>query len=78
MTGSINNKFPKYYLSKLSHSCFPTIKFNNTPTKEIERIIKSLRNSHVYDEISTKILKVSAPLNYICNESVISGTFPTH
>jgi Notch-like protein len=41
-----------------------------------------LKNSHGYDEISTKILKVSAPfirspLNYICNKS-ISRSFPTH
>ena len=40
------------------------------------------KNSHGYDEISTKILKVSAPfisslLNYICNKSILSGTFPT-
>jgi Notch-like protein len=46
--------------------------------------MKSLRllNSHGYDEIYTKILKESAPfisppLNYICNKSVVSGTFPT-
>jgi hypothetical protein len=50
----------------------------------VERIIRSLRlkNSCGYDEISTKILKVSAPfisspLNYICNKSIISGIFPT-
>jgi hypothetical protein len=71
-------------LSKLSHNPFPDIKFNNTSSKEIERIINSLKlkNSHGYDEISTKILKVSAPfisspLNYICNKSILSGTFPT-
>jgi hypothetical protein len=45
--------------------------------------MKSLRlkNSHGYGEISTKILKVSAPfisspLNYICIKSIVSGTFP--
>jgi hypothetical protein len=41
-----------------------------------------LKNSHGHDEISTKILKVcapfiSSPLNYICNNSILSGTFPT-
>jgi Notch-like protein len=69
-------------LSKLSHNSFANIKFNNTSTKGIERIVKSLKNSHGYDEISTKILQVSAPfitsLNYIFNKSIISGTFPTH
>jgi hypothetical protein len=46
--GSSNNRNPKYYLSKLSCNSFPNIKFNNTATKETERIIKSLRlkNSH--------------------------------
>jgi hypothetical protein len=52
-------------------------------TKEIERIINSLKikESSGYDEISTKILKTSAPfisspLSYICNKSMLSGTFP--
>jgi hypothetical protein len=40
------------------------------------------KNSFGYDEISVKILKVSspfviAPLNYICNRSILSGSFPT-
>ena len=44
--------------------------------------IKSLKskNSHGYDELSVKILKLSSqfitsPLNYICNKSLSSGTF---
>jgi hypothetical protein len=79
-----DNKTPTYYLSKLSHNPFPNITFNNTSTKEIERIIKSIRvkNSHGYDGITTKKLKVSvlyisSPLNYICNKSIRSGTFST-
>jgi Notch-like protein len=71
-------------LSKILHNPFPNIKFNNTSTKEIERIIKYIRvkNLHGYDGITTKMLKVSAPyisspLNYICNKSLRSGTFPT-
>jgi hypothetical protein len=46
-----------------------------TTTEEIERIIKSLKtkNSYGYDEISTKILKISCPflnfpINYLCNK----------
>jgi hypothetical protein len=80
-----DNKNPMYYLSKISHNPFPNIKFNNTSTKEIERITKSIevKNSHEYDRITIKILKVSAPyisspLNYICNKSIRSGTFPIH
>jgi hypothetical protein len=54
-------------------------------TKEIENIIISLKskNSGRYDEISVKILKLSssfiaAPLNYICNRSILSGSFPNN
>jgi Notch-like protein len=41
-----------------------------------------IKNSHEYDGITTKMLKVSAPyisspLNYICNKSTRPGTFPT-
>lgn len=61
----------------------PIIKFNDMSTKEIETIIKSLRtkNSYGYDEISVKILKLSAPfinspLAYICNKAHSSGIFP--
>jgi hypothetical protein len=66
---------------------FNTCQFNiifDRTTKEIEYIIKSVKskNSCGYDEISVKILKISclfitAPLNYICNRSVLSGSFPT-
>jgi hypothetical protein len=73
-----------YCLSKISHNTFPNIKFNNTLTEDIEIIIKyiSVNNLHGYDGITTKMLKVSAlyissPLNYMCNKSIRSGTFPT-
>jgi hypothetical protein len=78
------NKNPNYYLLNLFHKPFPSIKFKNMSTKEIERIINSLKIKETsgYDEISTKILKTSAPfisspLSYICNKSMLSGTFPT-
>jgi hypothetical protein len=52
-------------------------------THEIERIIKSLKSKNTggYDEISTQILKLSAPyiislLTYICNAILNSGIFP--
>jgi hypothetical protein len=69
--GKSDNKNPTYYLPKISHSTFHNIKFNNTSTKEIERIINPIRvkNSHEYGGITIKMLKVSAPyiscpLNY--------------
>jgi hypothetical protein len=60
-----NNIDPKYYLSKSFQDYFPNIKFKSTSAKESERIIRSLRlkNSHGYDEISTKILKAIAPFH---------------
>jgi hypothetical protein len=82
--GTSNNNIPTYYLYEIAHNPFPNIKFNNTSTKETERIINSIRvkNSHEYDGISAKMLKVSAPyisspFNYICNKSTRSGTFLT-
>ena len=62
---------------------FPTVKYQNTSTAEIEKVIESLKakDSHGYDEISVKILKlsspfISSPLNYICNKLLSSGIFP--
>jgi Notch-like protein len=74
----------KIQCTKISHNPFPNINFNNTSTKEIEKIINSIRvkNSHGYEAITIKMSKISAPyinspLNYICNKSIRSGTFPT-
>ena len=62
---------------------YPSMECKCTITKEIERIIKSLKtkNSYGYDEISTKILKIScpfisSPINYICNKMLFWGVFP--
>jgi hypothetical protein len=75
---------PNYYLSNQQHRAFPNINFKNTSTKEIEKIIRSLKakGSHGYDGITAKILKISAPfisspLSYIFSKSMISGIFPT-
>ena len=62
---------------------YPSMGSKYSSTKEIEQIIKSLKtkNSCGYDEISTKILKIScpfisSPVNYICNKMLIWGVFP--
>ena len=61
-----------------------TLKY--TTPKELEKIIKSIKskkkNSHRYDGIPMKILKVStpfitSPLTYICNKLLSSGIFPS-
>ena len=67
---------PSYYLLNQPFRDFPNIKFRNTSPKEIENIIRSLKakGSHGYDEITTEILKITAPsistpLSYIFNKS---------
>ena len=59
-----------------------TIKYQNTSTAEIKKVIGSLKakDSRGYDEISVKILKlsspfISSPLNYICNKLLSSRIF---
>ena len=51
------------YLRKNFKYCLSQIKLKNTTTYEINKIINSLKSktSYGYDEISDKILKVSAP-----------------
>jgi len=51
---------------------------------EIRNIIKSLKlkNSHGYDEIPPRILKINlpyiiSPITYLCNKAMSSGIFPT-
>jgi hypothetical protein len=68
-------------LRKCRHP-YPSIKFRYTSTKEIEKIIKSLKtkNAQGYDKISVKILKrsapfISSPLTYICNKSLKQAPF---
>jgi len=72
------NKNPNYYLLNLFHKPFPSIKFKNTSIKETEKIINSLKikESSGYDKISTKMLKISAPMSFVCNKSMLSETFP--
>ena len=58
---------------------FTNIELKNTTTGEIEKIIKELKSKRScgYDEITTKILKISSPfivspLTYICNRMLYS------
>jgi len=62
---------------------YPSMERKCTTTKEFEQIIKCLKanNSFGYDELSTKILKISSPfisspINYICNKMLFWGVFP--
>jgi hypothetical protein len=59
------------------------MKWHYTSTYEIRKIINSLKskNTSGYDEISTRLLKLStpyivSPLTYICNTILSTGIFP--
>ena len=73
------------YLSRAFNQPFPTTNPKCVSSKEIENLTKSLKikkNSHGYNGILTKILKlsiqyISSPQPYICNRILSSGIFPT-
>jgi hypothetical protein len=78
------NGVPLHYILRNCKYLYPNNKSRYTSTKEIEKIIKSLKpkNAHGYDEISVKVLKWSAPftsssLTYIFNKSLELGSFPS-
>ena len=63
---------------------FPRIYMTPVTANEIKNIVKSLKlkNSHGYDEILPRVLKISlpyiiSPITYLCNKAMSSGTFPT-
>jgi hypothetical protein len=80
---AINNNDSVSYLSQNFRQSFSTIQLRNTTTYEIEKIIHSLKctNSYGYDEISSRIRKVSTPyilnpLIFIFNKILSTGIFP--
>jgi hypothetical protein len=75
--------YPLQYLSNSFRRPFRKISWQYASTHEVEKIIKTLRtkNSYGYDEISNRIIKLSAPfilspLTYICNAILETGVFP--
>jgi hypothetical protein len=77
-----NNNLTDYLLFT-NNKPFPNIKYQYTSTKEIEKIISSLKskNSHGYNEISINVLKfsspyISSPIWHICNKMFSTGIFP--
>ena len=72
-----------HFMEQAFNKPYPYMEYRCTTTKEIGQIIKSLKtkNSHWYDKISTKILKIScpfisSPINYVCNKMLFWGVFP--
>ena len=81
--GSTNNNNPLIYLRQNLNLSSSTVKLKNTSTHKINKIIHSLKskNAHGCDEISSKILKDSAPyilspLTYVFNKVLSTGIFP--
>jgi hypothetical protein len=77
------NQDPIYNLSSNFLNLNTVLHFNPTSTNEVNKIIQSLKikNSHGCDEITSRILKISAlsiisPLTYIFNNVLCSGIFP--
>jgi len=84
VNNSVTMNLALNYLYKVFIRLFQHIKLTPVTTKEISEIIKSLKwkNSHGFDEIPVRILKLSllfiiSPLTYICNKSLPTGIFPT-
>jgi hypothetical protein len=72
-----------HFIKQAFENTYPNMESIVSTVKEMEQIVKSLKpkNSFGYDEISTKILKLSAPfirspINYICNKMLSQGVFP--
>jgi len=91
IAGNISNKrmYEKEEASQLQHlfKCFnqpfKDISWPYTSAKEINKIIDSLKdkNSSGYDEILTKVIKISkpfiiSPLINICNKMLAQGIYP--
>ena len=82
---NIDNTSTAVHNLKLTYpKSFPWIHLTPVTANEIKNIIKSLKlkNSHGYDEILPRILKISlpfiiSPLIYLCNKAMSSGIFPT-
>ena len=72
---------PIHHLLQSCKNPFPNIKPKSLAPREVAKIIKSLKikNSHGYDEISTKLLKISSTSinSHMCNK-LSSEIFPDH
>jgi hypothetical protein len=81
--GDLNKNNLLNYLYSAFQQFVTNIKLKNTTTGDIEKIIKELRSKRScgFDEITTKILKISSPfilshLTCIYNRMLSTGTIP--
>jgi len=79
---TINNNDPITYLQQNLSQLSSSIKLNNTTTHEIDKIIHFLKckDSYGYDEIASKILKISptyvlSQLTYIFNKVLSTSIY---
>jgi hypothetical protein len=71
------------FMTEAFRSPFTNLIITKATSKEIEKIIGSLKSSYTqgYDEISNNILKacknyISVPLSYLCNRMLFEGVYP--
>jgi Notch-like protein len=71
------------HLNKHSDKSISNITWKYATTREMEKIVKSVKNTNSsgYDEIAIRLLKLSipyiiSPLSHICNSALGSGVFP--
>ena len=81
--GDLNKISPLNYLYSVFKQSLTNIKIKITTTHEIEKIIKELKSKRPcrYDEITTKVLKISSPfivspLTHIGSRMLPNRTFP--
>jgi hypothetical protein len=74
---------PLQYLFEYFNQPFKDISWPYTSSKEINKIINSLKNKNPsgYDEITTKIIKISkpfiiSPITNICNKMLAQDIYP--
>jgi hypothetical protein len=79
----LGHKDPLINLNSNFKTPVPSLRFNYTTTHEVNSIIHSLKtkDSHGYDEVSSRILKISAPyilspLTHTINKILSTGIFP--
>jgi hypothetical protein len=76
----VSDNNPLNYLYNAFQQPIPAIKLKFVSSKEIEDIVRSfkIKDSHGYDGISIKILKlsiqyISSPLTYLCSLMISTG-----
>ena len=65
-----------HFMEQAFSEPYPSMKHKCTTTKEIERIINSLKTKLIRIRDIHKYPKNNSPINYICNKMLFWGVFP--